>query len=726
MHFTKGSHVTERPRLLTTHSRHKTKLTMAQILYILVIPTSKDITYFQGWCRDLAQPEFISMLAVAATAPFDTAEVFFDQETLISHRASGAQRKVIALGHQLIHTIPEICKNEFCIIITPFAHAQSIINLEFDHLNRPIIATTKALEGAFKIPFSEIDNPINLFDAPILDKINAILSIKKEESPNKQLREPYTLKAQIPAYGSGSTLANELTHNSLGILFEEKKHIEADEIENFKTAICQGVESLLEIYDNNDREAIIYAPSIQAFLFNTGSHLWNQIFRKLPNNWQKDMIKNGLIKNPGYSGISHPAGVPIENPYSIPYLGEIFSERQKELALTNYSMALLSSSECAPAIRLPNSVNLHAAKLKDIELTHRRSDARSARQLQEKFRALSDTLRIEIGERFEKLITEKFTRLTLCSDAPLEWVYLGNLPLMISHEVSKLGMSPGNMLLQQSALGAIQNVPAKALRDILIIRSFQKHDKIKPFLEVGISAFPLENGVTTTIIDVSSTNDVINALNNFSGGIVIFDCHGDHNGNEGEGWLQIGKERLNTWTLFDKARVPPIVMLSACSTAPIAGSHASVANGLIRSGAYCVIGTFLPVDAAASSAFISRIVYRIDAFLPAIQKLGYEAITWRSLISGFMRMSYATDVLHYFMDECKIITEAQYHQIHMNANIRINSMSESWYDELLSETAAAAGIPTEELLTKIKIENPLMETMLYCQQGRPDLINILL
>lgn len=180
---------------------------------------------------------------------------------------------------------------------------------------------------------------------------------------------------------------------------------------------------------------------------------------------------------------------------------------------------------------------------------------------------------------------------------------------------------PGNMLLQQSAIGYSKNIPSDLLKDILVIRSFQNHDRIKEFLETGINIFPLENGTKITFKDVNTIAEVKDALNSFKGAIVIFDCHGDHSGNEGGGWLQIGKEKLNSWELFDQARVPPIVMLSACSTAPITGSHVTVANGFIRSGASSVIGTFLPVDAKASSAFISRIIYRIDAFLPAIKSL---------------------------------------------------------------------------------------------------------
>lgn len=699
---------------------------MSRILYIIVVPTSEDATLFQGWCRTLTNSEFLSLLTTAATAPFDTGEIFLEQEALISRRADGVHREVITLGDGFLDMIPEIAKDRFCIIITPCTLAKKVVDIDFGQGIRPIIATTNETAGALKIPFDEIENPIHLLDRMILEKIEETETLTGHEIQPKQLRDTYTRKAGTPGYGSGSTLANNIAHYSLGIMYNEERRIKADKIENFKTAISESVESLLSTLGEKHGEAIVYAPAIKAFLYNTNSHLWNQILRQLSERWQKDMIKNGLIKNPGYSGISHPVGQPVFNPYKIPYLGEILHERQSELALTNHSIALLASSECIPAIRLPNAINLHTAELKEIEFLHKRSDQKAARQLQTKFKALSDSMQSEIGPQLEQLIASRFSSLKLCSDAPLEWIYLGKLPLMISHEVSKICMTPGNMLLQQSAIGYSKNIPSDLLKDILVIRSFQNHDRIKEFLETGINIFPLENGTKITFKDVNTIAEVKDALNSFKGAIVIFDCHGDHSGNEGGGWLQIGKEKLNSWELFDQARVPPIVMLSACSTAPITGSHVTVANGFIRSGASSVIGTFLPVDAKASSAFISRIIYRIDAFLPAIKKLGYEAITWRSLIASFMRMSYATDALRYFHKTCELITLEQYLEIHMNANSRINSMRTDWYDELLQETALASGSSAETLLEMIKDNTPLMETMLYSQQGRPELINIIL
>ncbi|BAO62906.1 hypothetical protein PPC_3559 [Pseudomonas protegens Cab57] len=703
---------------------------MTQISYVLVVPTEKDkSTFFQGWQRGVASNDFIHLLASAALAPIDTAEIFLPQDELVSYRTSGTHKNIITIGSHLIDEIPNLVTGDFIITITPSDFLDKIMALDIPKQKSMLIAAPTEAPGVINLAKFSPPDLIYSFDKPIHDELKKISRRSEDQQAvPAQTRNKYIVSASCPHYGSGVTLANEILHTSLGFRFTSHETIKPALLDSFYSAIKAGVESIIAATPGKDtREVIVYSPSIMGLYYNTNSNFWNQLFRKIKASWVKDFVKNGLIKNPGYSGISISPGTNnLENPYDIPYVGEVLRERQFELAATNYSIGLLATNECIPAIRLPNAVNLHQAKLKDLEFTHKRTDPKSLRQLQLKFKALSSEIKSNISNQLSDLISTSFDSCKICSDAPIEWVYLGDLPLMISHEVSKIPMTPGNMLLQFASLGAPIAIPARALQDILVIRSFSNHDKIKKFLEVAVGCFPLENGTNVEFVDVTSISEVIAALNKFDGAIVIFDCHGDHGGIAQPGWLQIGKERLDSWDLYNKARVPPVVMLSACSTFSVGGSHASAANGFLRSGALSVIGTMLPVDAAKSSAFIARIIFRLDAFLPAVHKLGYDLISWRTLISLFFRMSYATDVLRHFMDMEHVITRDQYTKIHINTNHRINLFDSSWYEAMLQEVSDASGLACADLLFKIKDENPFLETMLYCQLGRPELLNIIL
>ncbi len=183
-----------------------------------------------------------------------------------------------------------------------------------------------------------------------------------------------------------------------------------------------------------------------------------------------------------------------------------------------------------------------------------------------------------------------------------------------------------------------------------------------------------------TEVNVSSESELIDALNDFSGGIVVFDCHGNHGGETAHGWLCIGDDKVDVWSLAHRARIPPIVILSACSTHPIDGSHASVANGLFRCGAISVIGTYAPIRADHAGLFVARLLFRISEFIPIVIKS--RSISWREVITGFFKMSYSTDVLQYMVSESKMLTKQQYIEIHNEVNYIINSGQDDWTKSL--------------------------------------------
>lgn len=414
------------------------------------------------------------------------------------------------------------------------------------------------------------------------------------------------------------------------------------------------------------------------------------------------------------------------NAYVDPVLGSIMMCRQSELFATSAAVGLLSCVENIPSIRLPNAINLHLGELRNIENLAKRTDEKGKSLLQKKFLEWNNTLQAEIGDDILELMTAQGPACKLCSDVPLEWLYIGRLPLMISHEVSRIPMTPGNLLLHSAASSLPAQIPAELIYEVLIIRSFHQHDRIREYLKNAIAAFDLSEKMNVMTVDVQSESDAIDALNGFAGGIVIFDCHGGHGGHEADGWLQFGDERVNTWELAFRARIPPIVLLSACSTSPIGGSHISVANGFLRSGALSVMGTFLEVGGIHSAVLIARILYRVDQFLPAVKAMKYEAISWRTVIAGMLRMSYLSEVLYYFKDVKGIIDDDDWREIHMQGNQGISYQNPAWYDDVLASIGQRTGLDIEALSEMIALGHPLMETMYYSQIGMPERVTIVL
>jgi hypothetical protein len=703
---------------------------MSVIEYYFVVPVEDDNTFFQGHNRGLVQAEVFNLLVAICSAPNETGEIYLNHAELIKSRSLVSSKNVSAVGSQFISELPTMIRSKVAVVFCAACHAVEIAALEWSVDNKVIVVSTVQGEGLISIG-DEDYNPVHFLDHALDGFIREKFSESGPDLHNlRSLREPYDEVSPVPHYGSGVTLSNDCLFSSLGYHFVAEKSVSPSEPESYYDAICESVESLLDIVNADKlfrQEMIVYCPSIMVPYYNTNQHFWNQIFRDIKQKWMRDFIKNGLIRNPHYSGVNvdKDSIVESDNPLNEPAFSAVLQERQSELLVTNLFIGVLAAAYCSPVIRLPNSINLHLPQLKDLELAIQRSDPKSQAQLQVKFKKLSEQFRLEIGEKIGPLIAGGCQAIKLCSDVPVEWVYLDKLPLMISHEVSKLPMTPGNLLGQFCMLGSGVVIKEKALENILVIRSFQSHDKIKNMLQVAVQLFDLEPRLNVKFVDVRNTQEVISALNEYAGAIVVFDCHGGHDGENKPGFLRIGRDKLDVWSLFGVARIPPIVLLSACSTFAIGGSHASPANGFLRCGALSVIGTFLPVDAIKSSAFIARILYRIHSFLPALRAMKYEAINWRTFISGFLRMSYSTDVLKFFQGR-NVIDEDAYLKIHLAANNDINLSNADWYGNLLSAVADRSDKSSEEILEMVKGDNPLFETMLYCQLGRPELITIIL
>lgn len=702
---------------------------MSGIEYYLVVPIQEHNTVFQGHNRGVVTQEFFKLMSAICCAPNETGEIYLSQAELVKHRSVYSEKNVSAIGSQFISNLPEMIGSDLVVIFCSAGNAEEVAALSFSGSSKVLVVSTIELEGVLSVDAEDVDL-VHFLDQEIDGFIRGRLAGRNQSTDVlKPVRSAYEVSAPIPGYGSGVTLSSDHVFGSLGYTFDERGFVEPSLPQSYYDAIVESAEALLEITNAGGQyrqEMILYSPSIMGAYYNTSQHLWNQVFRELKGKWQREFIKNGLIRNPHYSGVLVNASSidpAAGNPYDDPAFGGILRERQLELMATNLFIACMACANCLPVVRLPNAVNLHQAQLKDIELTIQRNDVKSQAQLQQKFNFLSGQFKSEIGEKICALVSNRSQSAKICSDAPIEWAYLDKLPLMISHEVSKIPMTPGNLLGQLSMIGQGLVIPEAALENILVIRSFQNHDKIKLMLQTAIALFKVQDRISVNFVDVSKTDEVISALNQYAGAIVIFDCHGGHDGDSKPGFLKVGREKLDVWSLAGIARIPPIVLLSACSTHAIGGSHASVANGFLRCGALSVIGTFLPVDAIKSSAFIARIIYRIHSFLPVVKSLKYESISWRSFISGFLRMSYVTDVLKLF-EELGLIEEEQYVKIHLRASEEINLLDSSWYDNLLESVASHSGRAVEDVLALVKEGSPLLETMLYCQLGRPELITI--
>lgn len=472
-----------------------------------------------------------------------------------------------------------------------------------------------------------------------------------------------------------------------------------------------------EAYHNRKNDAIIYCPSIQAHMYRF--EYWNQELRHLPRQ-KRHFVKNFLLRNKGYSN-GQIQSEDIFNPYEDPIVGAMLSIRQFELRYFSELVSLLAANQFVPALRLPNAVMLHHDMLSSIYALVNSNKKNRLDELNRRLVAYGNAIRNEIGQDLWETAFRNRERLLLICDFPAEWLSIDLVPAMFRYEMSRIPSTPGNVTSQVMLASSRLVLPCKAFTKVRVIRSFDTKDPIREHLSLAVKGFPLET-LTVEFVDVSTAAELIAAMNDYDGAVLVFDCHGNHGGEAEHAWLQIGQERVDTWQLANVARMPPIVILAACSTHPLGGSHASVASGLLRSGVISVLGTYAPVLADHTAILVARLFYRIDAFLPLVTK--HRSYTWREIVGVFFRMSYTTDVLRDLMHTRKLLSPQQFHDIHIKTNTDINSEQTEWLDNLQRNVGEATGKANAEITDIWAKHFQFVETMLFAQLGRPENIII--
>ncbi|MEZ9016260.1 CHAT domain-containing protein [Vibrio lentus] len=659
-------------------------------------------------------------------------EVFMSHEELVKYRCDAAVPNIFLLNtNSLVELIRLFEDHPFVFITCIGKELEFVRGLDVEFKYPPFVV---GLNDEADVNISEYD--IFAFDDLIQNRFHTALENSDLDERYSTYIKDRTTRERVfevldtPSRSHAITRPNEAALLSLGYRFKETDRLIGSADKSvFIDAMIKSSRDFNEIIsqkkDDPKSDLIVYSPSIFTHLYDFRSNFWNQLGRQINNKKAKQFIMDSVFKNPHYSGSDlHLKGKEefhqIMGNKTVPML---LQTRQFELAYSTLAMESLAIAYVCPVVRLPNSINFHNSKLRELETLSASVSHKAMDNLNRKYKLLSEALKNEIGAELVEFIAESDS-LTICSDAPVEWITFKKIPLMFTHEISKIHTTPGNQLLKTATNFSNITLDHEDLLKVTVIRSFKEYDPIKYTLATGLQTFAeIDNKVELIIVDVDSREQLIEELNKVQTPILIFDCHGNHGGSDSNGWLQIGDDKVDTWNLPCKGTIPPIVILSACLTSAVGGSHASVANGLLGLGALSVLGTLLPVDANKAAAFVGRIILRLTGFLNALKKMNVKYLTWRKFISDFFKMSFCTDVLTEFRDSYGWISDKEYKQIHLEVNYAINSFKPDWLEVLISKVAESSGNDCDSVQRAID-EIGFVETMNYLQVGRPENIII--
>lgn len=391
-------------------------------------------------------------------------------------------------------------------------------------------------------------------------------------------------------------------------------------------------------------------------------------------------------------------------------------------------LTLLSTATMVPVLRLEPKLNQVRGELKMLancvrsnsRIRSQVKQSRLAKVMAKRMRELIDGKYLELIDKSAS--PTQISGIKVVSDLPLEWMPCDGLPLGLKFNLSRVPVIPGNLFLQHCNSQPVF-ISMYVLLDILVIRSFSDDDKLKSAVETAIKSVikGLKNkNPKIRIVDIASREQLITELNNFKGAILIFDGHGNYENESGVGTLVIGGKAIDVWELRPYCEFPPIVIFSACDTHPLDGSHGSCANAAFTLGARTVLATTLPVHGGLAAVFIGRLILRIFEYVPLA--LEYRSIlTWHEVISGMLRMTYASDVIRILINHGGLsLLQTALNDIQMVANQAINNQLTDWFEIYLKEISNQSNIPVVDLKKMVTEWASITDSMKYIQLGSPE------
>lgn len=290
-------------------------------------------------------------------------------------------------------------------------------------------------------------------------------------------------------------------------------------------------------------------------------------------------------------------------------LSSLIYERGKEMAALSSLYVYYSLGQRLPFVRLRN-VPSQKIYLYTFALSRYSRDMEARNKIPNFVNGInniSDIIKRSIPDEIAKIIIKNGKHIKIVSDLPVEWVKIRNIPLCIEKSFSRVPITPGNSLvahanqINQEYLLDIKNTK------VLIINSLHPTD---PLFRVGKKlnkAVMVFWGIFSKRIDyfeANNKNEFFSVIERKKPTILIYYGHGIYDETENCGKLLIRDDYVSSLEIEKLQWKPLIVILGACETQVLHGTHLNVANIFLGSGVISVLGTYFPIDGRQMFSFI--------------------------------------------------------------------------------------------------------------------------
>jgi hypothetical protein len=752
-----------------------------RISYLVIhpVPDSDDASPFQGFGWGVIQT--ISAFARVALLPADIRELWLNQEMKTAHRMVDGSCRVFPLQVDALEPALQMFNAPFLVICShprvadavdeiltrrhqrPIWHVRPHVRVGDVHAQYPDLTTHKLRAFVRRVAR-------DLRASTEMPRTGALIQQALRWRPKDALRAliqritrffhiPLEIAALIPIskYSHGLTAPNETALESLGYGFARSEELLPNRDEaGYANAILEGASALRRIRDNLIRveprldasigyDTVLCVPSLFAHRYTRSAR--RPTVSEARHRAAVHAVFDLLAAQEGYA-MREVEAAAINTIMDSQVGSGLMRVRQEEMRTYTAALAVHASAAAVPVVRLPPISRTTRDLTRRLADCARGNGQNRLRKLNWLANQLSHSLAAALPPQIAAFVRSGAPRIKIVSDAPLEWLGVDEVPLMLYADVSRVPATPGNAFFMETVAIGPRLLPLSAFDEVLVVRSFTASD-------AGISWYLADAGrqflesvanprLRLRVVDVSSVEDLLSVLNGFEGALLVFDGHGTAGSLTEPATIEIGGRAIQAWDLRTRARIPPLVFLSACDTHAMDASHATTANALLASGAVAVVATTLPVNAQLAGIFFGRLLLRLEQLLPMLVERFHGFARWSEVFHGLQRMVYVTEMLRAIDGKEGIkLSGADHERIGVGANMRINNWQPcqakqdgtmqystqtgagaQWFDWVISETALAAGVNEGHVRSTIKKWASITDVLHYVLVGNPEYVRI--
>lgn len=694
-----------------------------EIFYIYALKSwePREVTPFQGFAPGLLP--LTHLLALPAFSPRDIVQLTMPPDNQLARRRAGMAPWIWSPVNveTLLQKRKPMPSSPFMVVFTADeAVARSVSRWRRTLTLKPLHVS--AVEGIGAVLPDELTvERIRQFCKVALRQAKSLhrrLDITESLAALENWTPLESRPSSIFYHGHNVTVANELTLRSVGegVPADPAGHLNTSDHENYVRGITESTEAVLKLQEAvADRAAFLVHPRQPDIVLVAPAS-----YRRIEEQLQQDapeIIKRVLRAMERQKGFTLSVKGDEEDIGSI---GPIMSSRGAELKLQSLAVALRSASTLAATLRLAPAVNRTDGVVAQLS-SHLRNyedppDTKTARV----FKSVQQALANAVPEEHLDIIRASKSGIKIIADAAVEWLPVDGLPLGIYTDVSRIPVTPGNILVEQLRPQLPVQVTPESFRNFLLISMFDENDHLAEIIGKAVATLEDSKGrpIRGTRRTPKTLEEFVGAINAYDGPMLIVDSHGQHIDDKVAGGLIIGGKSVDVWSLRGLIRVPPIVILSACDTHPHDRNHASVANGFLSCGASAVLATVLPIRGIDAAHFIRRLLLRVVEYGGIMNSMG-RSVPWTHIVGGALRMQLASDIC-YGLKAKGLITKKQTEELHLSANMDLNPHRKDWLSRLASRCQEAGGFDQARWQTLFDDILAASDVIRYTHLGNPE------